>query len=124
MVFRDRFTGGEHTPADSALRAFFEITAADELDVLAHNPGPAARYGAAVYGLFASSRELLSPAARDACARRLGRYAPAASPGSWITGSLIESSTCEDTAGTDRRRPRRRSGSPIGGASERTQCGA
>ena len=35
VVFRDRFTGGEHTPSDADLRAFVEITAANELHVLA-----------------------------------------------------------------------------------------
>jgi hypothetical protein len=72
VVFRDRFTGDEHTPCDAALRAFVEITAANELDVLAHNEDLAARYGAALYGLFTRSRHLLSAAAWAACTRQLG----------------------------------------------------
>ncbi|MEU3838698.1 DUF6817 domain-containing protein [Streptomyces sp. NPDC028635] len=72
VVFRDRFTGDEHIPSDADLRAFMEITAANELDVLAHNEDLTARYGAALYGLFARSRDLLSPAAWAACTRQLG----------------------------------------------------
>ncbi|MFF9815241.1 DUF6817 domain-containing protein [Streptomyces sp. NPDC014006] len=72
VVLRDRFTGDEQTPCDADLRAFMEITAANELDVLAHNKDLAARYGAALYGLFTRSRDLLSAAAWAACTRQLG----------------------------------------------------
>lgn len=72
VVFRDRFTGTEHTPAEADLRAIVEITAANELDVLAHNAELAARYGADLYGLFARARGLLSEAAWQACHRQLG----------------------------------------------------
>ncbi|MFF8592137.1 VOC family protein [Streptomyces sp. NPDC015220] len=86
VVFRDRFTGGEHTPADADLRAFLEITAANELDVITHNEDLAARHGAALYRLFARSRDLLSSSAWAACTRGLGRYAPEPAPGLRITG--------------------------------------
>ncbi|MCX4744028.1 hypothetical protein OG455_00620 [Kitasatospora sp. NBC_01287] len=76
VVFRDRLTGREHTPPESDLRAFLAITAANELDVLAHNAALADRYGPALYRLFARSRDLLPTAAQEACARQLGRYAP------------------------------------------------
>jgi catechol 2,3-dioxygenase-like lactoylglutathione lyase family enzyme len=76
VVFRDRFTGREHTPGRIDLRAFLEITAANEIDVMAHNEELAARYGPDLYRLFARSGDLVSPAARDACARQFGRYAP------------------------------------------------
>ncbi|MGW5369766.1 VOC family protein [Streptomyces sp. NPDC004009] len=74
VVFRDRFTGREHTPPPPDVRAFVEITAANELDVLAHDSDLADRYGPALHRLFTRSRDLLSAAARQACERRLGRY--------------------------------------------------
>lgn len=72
VVFRDRFTGREHTPPGTDTRAFLDLTAANELDVPAHNAEPARRHGAALYRLFLGARDLLSPAAWEACARRLG----------------------------------------------------
>ncbi|MFF9645271.1 DUF6817 domain-containing protein [Kitasatospora aureofaciens] len=74
IVFRDRFTGREHLPSDPDVRAFLDITAANELDVLAHNADLAWRYGPALQGLFFRSRDLLSDAAWTACARQLGRH--------------------------------------------------
>ncbi|WP_333777157.1 DUF6817 domain-containing protein [Streptomyces sp. IBSBF 3136] len=78
--FRDRFTGREHTPAEADVRAILEITAANELDVLAHNLGLAELHGPSLYRLFARSRDLLSAPAWNACAEQLARYAP--EPGS------------------------------------------
>ncbi|MFI1172465.1 DUF6817 domain-containing protein [Streptomyces melanogenes] len=72
VVFRDRFTGAEHTPDEADLCAFLEITAANELDVMAHNAELAERHGARLHRLFTRSGGLLSRAARDACARQLG----------------------------------------------------
>lgn len=82
-AFRDRFTGAEHTPDGAALRAFAEISAANELDLVEHNPDLAARYGPALAALFTRAEGLLSAPARDACARLLAPYRPAAdaSPG-------------------------------------------
>ncbi|MEV6749600.1 DUF6817 domain-containing protein [Streptomyces sp. NPDC051080] len=89
VVFRDRFTGREYTPPEPDVRSFLEITAANELDVLAHNADLADRHGAALHRLFTRSRDLLSVAARDACVQQLGRHAPDAGPGSgspaWTT---------------------------------------
>ncbi|MFD7487331.1 DUF6817 domain-containing protein [Streptomyces mirabilis] len=75
VVFRDRFTGREHIPAEDDLRAFLEITAANELDVLAHNAQLAERYGPSLYRLFTGAGDLLSAPARDACTRQLGPHA-------------------------------------------------
>jgi catechol 2,3-dioxygenase-like lactoylglutathione lyase family enzyme len=59
-----------------------EITAANELDLVEHDTGLAARYGPGLAGLFARSRGLLSAPAQEACTRLLGRYAagPLATP--------------------------------------------
>ncbi|MFF0792607.1 DUF6817 domain-containing protein [Streptomyces spiralis] len=76
VAFRDRFTSREHMPAEADVRAFAEMTAANELDVLAHNTELTERHGPALYGLFARSRELLSAPAWNACAGQLARYAP------------------------------------------------
>ena len=67
-IFRDRFTATDHTPAPEDLRAFLEITAANELDVFAHNADLATRYGPALYRLLESEpvRALLSTAAWQA----------------------------------------------------------
>ena len=70
--FTDRFTGTADEPADADLRAFLELTAANELDVLAHNEDLAARYGKSLLALFTRGRDLLSAAAFDACQRQLG----------------------------------------------------
>ncbi|SEL78263.1 DUF6817 domain-containing protein [Streptacidiphilus jiangxiensis] len=75
VVFRDRFTGREHTPPAPDLCAFMEITAANELDVLAHNPALADRYGPFLQRLFARAGHLLTVPAQEACEQRLGRYA-------------------------------------------------
>ncbi|MER7930364.1 DUF6817 domain-containing protein [Streptomyces sp. NPDC096057] len=72
FAFRERFTGRDiHPPADQ-LRAFFDITAANELDVLAHNTELAARYGPGLHALLTRAGTLLSPAAREAVNRQLG----------------------------------------------------
>lgn len=71
-VFRDRFTQTDHQPAPDALRAFLDITAANELDVFAHNADLATRYGSAMYRLLEPVSTLLSAAAWDAVQRELG----------------------------------------------------
>jgi hypothetical protein len=68
--FVDRFTGARSTPARPALRAFVEITAANELDVVRHNAELANQYGASLTALFARAGRHLSPAARKAWASR------------------------------------------------------
>jgi hypothetical protein len=70
LTFRDRFTGAEYVPTDVELRGFMEITAANELDVLAHNPELAAKYGPSMRRLFTRARGLLSAAAWEACDRQ------------------------------------------------------
>ncbi|MEV6546478.1 DUF6817 domain-containing protein [Streptomyces sp. NPDC051665] len=72
FAFRDRFTGRELSPSADQLRAFLEITAANELDVLAHNAELAERYGPGLHALLTRAGTLLSPAAREAVARQLG----------------------------------------------------
>ncbi|MCD9874971.1 DUF6817 domain-containing protein [Streptomyces guryensis] len=71
VTFRDRFTGREHHPSPAALRAFFELTAANELDVLTHNAELAKQHGPGLYGFLKRAGPLLSPAARDAVERQL-----------------------------------------------------
>lgn len=67
VLFRDRFTGLDHESSDTDLRAFMEITVANELDVMAHNAELAAQHGAALYALFERSKSLLSERAWQAC---------------------------------------------------------
>ncbi|QIS14472.1 DUF6817 domain-containing protein [Nocardia arthritidis] len=75
VLFRDRFTGREFEPDDAELRAFLELTAANELDVMAHNAELAAKHGAALFGLFEQTRNYLSPRAWSACRAQLGSAA-------------------------------------------------
>jgi xanthine/CO dehydrogenase XdhC/CoxF family maturation factor len=66
VTFRDRFTGREFEPVVADVRAVVEITAANELDVLAHNAELAARHEVGLRRLFERSRDLLSAPARAA----------------------------------------------------------
>jgi hypothetical protein len=66
VEFKDRFTGVSTKPHQESLRAFAEITAANELDVVHNNPVIAAEHGAALQSLFLRARSLLSPAALEA----------------------------------------------------------
>jgi hypothetical protein len=66
VVFRDRFTGREDEPPVADVRAVVEITAANELDVLAHNAELAARHEAGLRELFERCGVLLSAPARAA----------------------------------------------------------
>jgi catechol 2,3-dioxygenase-like lactoylglutathione lyase family enzyme len=84
VVFLDRFTVVEHTPDLVDLRAFLEITAANELDALAHSRPLAAQHGSGLYRLFTRAGTLLSDRAREAYSRQLAPYAP--EPGLHITG--------------------------------------
>lgn len=70
-VFRDRFTGAEHPPGEEELRAFVELTAANELDVFAHDLQLASRYGPAVHRLLAAAHHWLSPAAWASVQRQM-----------------------------------------------------
>ncbi|MBL1078970.1 hypothetical protein JK358_31655 [Nocardia sp. 2] len=72
VIFRDRFTGLAYEPPRSDLRAFVEITAANELDVLAHNGELAEKYSEALFQLFERAHHLLSAQAWQACREQLG----------------------------------------------------
>ena len=72
VPFRDRFTGETFFPEEADLRAFVELTAANELDVLAHNPELAATHGKALFALMSSARQRLSDAGWDAWCERFG----------------------------------------------------
>ncbi|MFF9014680.1 DUF6817 domain-containing protein [Streptomyces sp. NPDC014870] len=63
--FRDRFTGGTCIPTARQRADFAELTAANELDVLAANEELRARYGAALLRLFTRWRGLLSERALE-----------------------------------------------------------
>lgn len=63
VPFLDRFTGTTRTPAEQDIRAFLELTAANELDVVRHSRAIAAEHGPALLWLFAAARERLSMAA-------------------------------------------------------------
>lgn len=69
-TFSDRFDGAQRTTAPSVLRAFMEITAANELDVVRQNDEFARRYGAELAQLFADTGRYLSKPARQAWAAR------------------------------------------------------
>jgi hypothetical protein len=75
VPFRDRFTGEVHSPAPASLRAFVEITTANELDVLAHDAAVAAKYGTALHALFARARRRMSEPAWRACIAQFGASA-------------------------------------------------
>lgn len=66
VPFRDRFTGRTRTPPERDIRAFAELTAANELDVIRHNPALAARQGATLRQFFAGLRVRLTEAAWQA----------------------------------------------------------
>ena len=66
VPFRDRFTGRTITPPEPDISAFTELTAANELDILRHNPAMAAQHGAALLQLFARARPRLTDAAWQA----------------------------------------------------------
>ena len=72
VVFRDRFTGTERTPEVAQAQAFAEITVANELDIVAHNPESAEKYAAALSRLFDRMAPLLSPQAVRAYTSELG----------------------------------------------------
>jgi hypothetical protein len=66
MRFRDRFTGRIVTPSEPDVSAFTELTAANELDILRHNPAMAAQHGAALVLLITCARARLTDAAWQA----------------------------------------------------------
>ncbi len=68
VIFTDRFRGTRHTPASSGLRAFMEVTAANELDVVRHNRELADQHGDGLAALFAEAGQYLSEPANRAWA--------------------------------------------------------
>lgn len=72
VPFRDRFTGRTRTPPERDIRAFTELTAANELDVIRHNAPLAARHGAALQQFFLGLRGRLSQAAWQAWSQQPG----------------------------------------------------
>jgi catechol 2,3-dioxygenase-like lactoylglutathione lyase family enzyme len=80
VPFRDRFTGRTRTPPERDIRAFTELTAANELDVVRHNPALAAEQGAALRELFRGVRARLTDAAWQAWNQQPG-LDPAREPG-------------------------------------------
>lgn len=73
-VFRDRFTGAERVAKPEQARAFAEITAANELDIVAHDPEGAQRYGAGLARLLDRMSGLLSPGAVAAYTAELAAF--------------------------------------------------
>ena len=66
IAFRDRFTGTTRTPPERDIRAFLELTAANELDVIRHSPAMASEHGPALLWMFAAARPRLSAGAWQA----------------------------------------------------------
>ncbi len=80
VPFRDRFTGRVVTPVELDIRAFLELTAANELDVVQHNPAIASQHGAALLRLFTCARRRLSDAAWLSCTKLLAPYGSITGP--------------------------------------------
>src|ERR1700733_3081771 len=76
VPFRNRFTGATRTPPERDVRAFLELTAANELDVIRHDPVMAAEQGPALRRLFAATRRRLSAAAWQAWSAQTGSDFP------------------------------------------------
>jgi catechol 2,3-dioxygenase-like lactoylglutathione lyase family enzyme len=80
VPFRDRFTGRTYPLPEEDARAFTELTAANELDVVRHNADLAARHGAALRRLLAGARSRLTDAAAQAWTREPAAGSGAQSP--------------------------------------------
>jgi hypothetical protein len=72
VTFRDRFTGAIETAEEPAVRAFAELTVANELDVIAHSPAFRREHGPAMAARFGRWSEVLSPAACTEVTTMLG----------------------------------------------------
>jgi hypothetical protein len=66
VPFRDRFTGRTVAPPEPDVCAFTELTAANELDIMRHNPAMAAQHGSALLQLLTRARARLTDAAWQA----------------------------------------------------------
>jgi hypothetical protein len=78
VPFRNRFTGATRTLSEHDIRAFLELTAANELDVIRRDPIMAAEQGPALLRLFAAARWRLSAAAWQAWSAQPGPELPRA----------------------------------------------
>ncbi|WP_176554723.1 DUF6817 domain-containing protein [Georgenia sp. 311] len=78
VEFVDRFTDVLRTPDRASLSAFMEITAANELDVVRHNPAIAAEHGPALHELVVRASRHLSDKARRAWTDQAARTGVAA----------------------------------------------
>jgi hypothetical protein len=67
IEFTDRFARTLYTVDEPEVRAFLEITAANELDVLARQPVMLTEYGPSLLTLFGRNRDLLTKPAWEAC---------------------------------------------------------
>jgi hypothetical protein len=76
VPFRDRFAGATRTPPERDIRAFLELTAANELDLIRRDPILAAELGPALLWLFAAARPRLSAAAWQAWSQHPMREVP------------------------------------------------
>ncbi|TCJ99284.1 DUF6817 domain-containing protein [Nocardia alba] len=63
----DRFTGDSHCLDDSDIRAFLEITVANEIDVMLHNEELARQHAQPLYELFSAASHRLPASARRDC---------------------------------------------------------
>ena len=70
-MFLDRFTGHRFAPSLAERRDFAELTAANELDLVAISPEMRARHGASLQSLFTRWQALLSEPAWAHCRRLL-----------------------------------------------------
>ncbi|MEU6389226.1 DUF6817 domain-containing protein [Streptomyces sp. NPDC046939] len=66
-ALRDRFTGRSYLPGLQERRDFTELTAANELDLAAINPGFRDSHGSELLALFSRVRTWLSPDAWQTC---------------------------------------------------------
>ncbi|MFI5689640.1 DUF6817 domain-containing protein [Streptomyces sp. NPDC051636] len=70
--FRNRFTSRDEHASPLRARDFADLTAANELDLAAHDPTFHAHHAPALLALFTDLRPLLSPPAWQDCERVLG----------------------------------------------------
>jgi hypothetical protein len=66
VAFVDRLTGAVEVVAPDDVRAFAELTVANELDVLRHSEAVRREHGPALAALFARWTDVIGPAARNA----------------------------------------------------------
>lgn len=78
VSFTDRFTGMASIPDTAMLRSFVAITAANELDVVAHSRAIADSHGADLLALVARARRWLPDSVWWSCLRGLAAHVPPA----------------------------------------------